>query len=1170
MKKRKTFIALLSALFALVFGAALFTACGQTGGGNSETYFNVTVVMENAPVANATVVFTRTDVEEEPHSFTTGEDGIAHVDLPRVNRDLYHVTVTSGIPDGYGMEEPEGYYTVNTGRNFTINIVPVVEEPKASYTVRVVAPAGANVSLQNRSVFYSKDGIQLGTAPLGTTDATGTLEVETPTEGFLVLGPVTGYNYNRNYSESSPYKLSPDGGEIIFRLIPSTVLANDKELMSAQEKDTFLKRIDNSPSFKETAMGEDGRDTRLYPLSIGAGEERFFTFQPKKSGLFVLYADHTPNCEVTILGESFSLDNNDFKTTLPENKAQGTSMNCNANRTYVFYVRTTAGAENIQLALVDPVFLNETHVEREGTYTLNILEKLPALLSFRPSRNGKYQATIETEGDFVIHQIYNRYATSPTAPTPDDQKNDNAISFNGIYEMNITDDVLYHTDSKGNIDKTQPSNTEWLLRIFTTNPEAEYPIEIRVRIKRLGDPDKGRETETTDVEEPKNLKQAPSFNENTHTLTPVGIYETDARVSKQPDANGYYHLNTLEGPVIYVKLRGHIDPYYTDVSFDSLDTSGSSPYRFNVTTREELDADPTAPYRFVSYSNLLRGYRGVNADGEPVMEGGYSEYYLKYVNDDGVYPLDSTLMEFLKLFAASNSNWLTSFGSSSIDSLWLFSSYYYDDGTPLPAPEPRGEGTKESPYLVNIGSYTVPVSGTTAYLKYTGEGTIVVSGENVTISSVGTDGTFTLTVASAGTYKIAVQYKPGTNVLNPIELTNTNDLTNIPTEGTWYSYRASQDGMYTFTLSNTAITAYATNGAIANLTNLLMKEGAVFTVRLAAEEGTQNATLNVERSEIQTLVPSNANEENAGTQALPYVIDETGLYGAVITADTKTVSYSIRTAGRYTVYSTDSNIRVQRGNNVYARDVYFSVIVEDNPVTFTISAVNGNADVLYFTVDNQYGYDANHPVTVTMTGDAVSGQVSVESVYNDTTQTYVGDHVYHSFTAPQDGLYLFTFSNGSASMDIAGDTRFVHEYLANIYRVVLKANETMSFSLTYTGSNFPVTYSYTITRESMPADGEKDAPKQVTGSSYEYSESMKKGEEYYFVIDNEDGYYISFTSDPAFTVYDLGSSSFNDDRRNASHVVTPNQELYKSEQYVPRRYFVVVANEDCNVTITFQ
>ena len=826
----------------------------------------------------------------------------------------------------------------------------------------------------------------------------------------------------------------------------------------------------------------------------------------------------------------------------------GSSLICQKGHKFTFYIKAQNAKETVSFVILAPAEKNETHVTKAGSYTAQVKENLPALISFRPEKQGKYRLTITSEGNYTIAYIINRYATSANETVTSKQ-----------YEVDIFDRTLYNTDSKGNIDYENPSSAEWLFRITATD-SVSFPHEFGFDITRVGDPDEGRRYDIRFAPEPQEgaLTKAEKPQGD---LRAIGVNKTNARIVRGSD--GKYYLNALTGPVVYVKLRGTIAPYYPDRSFEAIDNDGAiNPYRFNVTTQEEMQ-DPKHPYVLRDYVKLLRGYR-LNEDETDA----YKEYYLKYVNDDGLYPLDDTLKEFLTYFAQDNRYWISSFGASSDDSLYLFSAFYYDDGTPLPAPVPAtGDGTQASPYEVEIGNYSVSASaGTPVYLKYVGGGKVSVAtdGGTLTPEAVEANGVFTL--EADGTVIVTIEYVRGTHQSNPVAITN-GDTVNVNTEGVWYSFTATENGMYDFSFNSSAVSFYNTDGSNATLANLLLKENQTIVFRAAAEGESVSTSARIDKNPIVSEAP----ESGDGSAEAPYVLEDLGLYGAEVEAGT-ILHYTIEKAGRYTLSSDDGNIRVALGSRTYTGNVYVSFTVEaGNGILFDVGSITGS-DTVYFTLSELSGYDEAHAISLTMAGTetSISSQVYIEGEYNESTEKYVGVPVYYSFTAPADGLYVVTFSGSDAMLTVlTQETRYVFEYSSNTYRIVLNQGENVRFSLSATSTSYPYRYTFTIAKNAMPEVGTKDLPE--TAEKKEYALTLAAGERYYFCIDDPAGLRVVLEGDnDLYKIYDLGSSSFNDDRIDDEYKLDPLiANPIQPNETVKKWYIVVIADDDCEAIVRF-
>ncbi|MDE5896438.1 MAG: hypothetical protein K2H43_01340, partial [Clostridia bacterium] len=351
------------------------------------------------------------------------------------------------------------------------------------------------------------------------------------------------------------------------------------------------------------------------------------------------------------------------------NKKQSVYVNGVKNRTYYISLQSSV-TENVRIAIVEPPETNETEVYETGTYKLEIKEKLPAELKFHPKESGIYTLTLENgNSGYLIESI------SPATHQPILGES----SENGTLEMKVLSGEI-----------TQEFTVYRWLRFSSSAATPSYPIEITVTIEKTGE----IVEQTAVINDAVVSERLTKYGAQQGELMQLGVDGTNGRVVKGED--GFFHLDSEDGPVVVVKLKGTIDVFYPDIDFESLDEN-SAEYTIY------LQSD-TAHIYYINYAKFLRGYNYGDKDNT----GAYaSEYYLKYVNDDGVYPLTEELKTFLQRMAAKNQNWLIgSANGYSADSLWLFSAYFYNDGTYTPpdppvAPAPiTGNGTQETPYLL--------------------------------------------------------------------------------------------------------------------------------------------------------------------------------------------------------------------------------------------------------------------------------------------------------------------------------------------------------------------------------------------------------------------------------------------------------------------------------------
>lgn len=183
-----------------------------------------------------------------------------------------------------------------------------------------------------------------------------------------------------------------------------------------------------------------------------------------------------------------------------------------------------------------------------------------------------------------------------------------------------------------------------------------------------------------------------------HRLVGIPLLE-DAVVYKSADGIYRYQIGEQQqanDPQIVVRLttENPTSRYQTSgvpIIYAEKKTNNTAKYVFKATP----DADKNDPFKgdtYVDYRTLLRGFGAyditIGTDRNPIFtepSQKATHYYAKYVNSDGVYPLNDELKTFLQLYCQNNSM-LIEFNVEALKgSEWLFPCYYYEE---IPAENP--------------------------------------------------------------------------------------------------------------------------------------------------------------------------------------------------------------------------------------------------------------------------------------------------------------------------------------------------------------------------------------------------------------------------------------------------------------------------------------------------
>ncbi len=1144
----KRLLIVLSFVFLVTLSIGVFTACGGNDDEDEseKTTYTFTVLLpNNDPAAGVKFTFTKADGGSDfSKEYTTDSTGKITAELPE---DNYRISVVeSTLPNGYAMSND--LYTINfRGQPQTVKLVPLSSLVK--YSFKVTGPAGA--PLNNIPVLYSAT-VTGNQSLLGQTNADGELSISVSAmKGYVFITPPNGFAYNMDYSDNTSYTVSNSGGNVSFHLLTNTRIPTETT-MDNDAKNAFYKAINRSSTFKEAAI-DKGRDAYTVTATLAAGETQYFVFRAPQTGEYTLYADKTSSCEVKLHGNSYNQST--VQNVMSPSKTMGSGMSCTAMQDFVISAKAEA-AETVQFVIVAPPETNNYLISETGSHKVQIKEELPAFVSFRPATEGQYKFSILTEGNFTVN-----FANVNTT--------EKEIVFE-IYNEN-----LFNKDGNGNL-TTEPTNSRWN---FTVNTETQtYPVEITVKFERLGDPTETKKTVINIVEVQSTLSQ---YGAQQGKLTPVGVNGTNARVIKGSDGN--YHLNAANGPIIVIQLKGVIEEYF-DVAFEALDGDGGTPYMFDVTPEQDKN-DPTKPYILNNYAKMLRGFAKMETDtaGNLIPGTPEGEYYIKYVNADGVYPLNDELKEFLQLYANANVGYLSSMNST-LDSLWLFSAFYYDNGD-LPDPVPGiGDGTQDSPYRVEYGTYSITFDAAgTKYLQFltnsfNAQAEISVNGSGVTPSQdiVSSMGMFTLTASSACTVKLSLTAPIGTSIDNPYIISDgyVFDVEIDYYTRIWAGFTANENAIYSFTFtSDVPVSAYEDEYLERAFTteNVIIKNGETVVFLLVSGDyaGAENVTVNIVKSAISTKNPTGG----TGSTETPFTVGEMGLYAAEYNG-TESVHYVLSAPGTYTIKTTDKNATIYANDVLTGEGAGFAITltVENTPVEFLISSYNGKADTVYFEILQKEVNDKNHPFNIQIENsqDSYTGNASfIDKIEVDTrpdgTPIYESEKFYYVFTAQKDGYYTITLNTADANI-LNWDDELLGEVdwgtMTVSYSFLLKANEELCFALAIDESAvsfLPIDVEFTVTWAEPPAEGSIDLPTKVTAGTKTIT--LEANGEYYFEIAKSDVYTVTFSS-ADMKVYNLRGALDNEPQEIVSGFENTFSEWYSS-------YLLVKSEKGGTFEITF-
>lgn len=207
--------------------------------------------------------------------------------------------------------------------------------------------------------------------------------------------------------------------------------------------------------------------------------------------------------------------------------------------------------------------------------------------------------------------------------------------------------------------------------------------DVTITVERIGDVPEWT-TVQTEVPMPSNQ---PKETENPGRILDVPLNSVIVR-----DDKGYYHIDSVTGPYVYVQLKTPTRvnemvsmEYLADYSV------GENEHltQFNYYT-EEFDAETNKGVRtYTNYSKVVLGYAAL-------------------AKNDGLYRVNDLLKTILEDFSKGYSDWIY------YDEYWVAACYYY-------GPEP--DGTENAPYELVGGKNTINLTNGSAYVYYSAAST---------------------------------------------------------------------------------------------------------------------------------------------------------------------------------------------------------------------------------------------------------------------------------------------------------------------------------------------------------------------------------------------------------------------------------------------------------------
>ena len=736
-----------------------------------------------------------------------------------------------------------------------------------------------------------------------------------------------------------------------------------------------------------------------YDVTVGAGETKFFAIAPTTSGTY--HIEKSDDLTYVYLQNQF----------LAEGSATGGGFfppNPVLEKGKTYYFRATNDTEepmNASFVFATPAATSLKLDGVGGTAMLTVYkENANAIIEFKPTAAAKYTATVQGETLAYIKTATSSYGQEFSDDIPDASFVKNSSASAKMTESEIaTGRTIY-----------------FVISIKTDT----YPQNVTVKIVK-----DQNISDTTNVMTVK--ETLTQYGNQEGTLTPVPQNDATNLVYNQRDK--FYHFGTDAGPVVVVMLKGTLPSsrFGEQGMLYSLDTTVRAKYIFDMTSDNDK-ADLTKGNTFEDYRLFLRGFNDfVLTYPEGSKDPIYNEpadittqnYYTKYVNKDGVYPLTEELKVFLEKFYTANAQ--TFFFQVSMSAQegyeWMFPLFYYGE-----------ESSEDEPAIV--GEY--------GFFSMNEGGTVYNIGDNYFGMTLAAN-SYKLTVNADNTYTIeqlqsAGPGGDGTTYYEEIEA------------GVW---AINSDGTYTFSFSDfmgtveRTINFDETNKQV----TFIEYEEMLYIFKVAASNETIDGVY-------ELVSYYDANDERTWS-----IGDD--CYGIVITKEY--FKLTVNADGTYIIEQYVENPRLgtsgyeeyesgewtDNGDGTYT----FSFTDFMGTVTYTVTLENGT---ITFTSDNIAMYVFSKVVE-----EAIDGEYELVSFYdsNDEQAWSVGDDCYgiaitkeyFKLTVNADGTYIIEQYVENPRLGTAGYEEYESgEWTDN-------GDGTYTFSFT----DFMGTVTYTVTLE---------------------------------------------------------------------------------------------------------
>lgn len=662
-KLRNKLVLVLLALCLVVF-AVVLTACGgdkKSSGGTAN--YVVTVKADDAAVSDVkvTVKNGKTTIDNKK----TGSDGKATFKLPKSNS--YTVTL-SDLPDGFEVPA-DAALSFGDGYALTVNLAETF-----SYKVKLVKENGDPFYAENVTVgiCYATNGNCLTPVAI---DQNGLARIEAAKDDYhiQILGLPLEYGYeadengySMHQNEYGSYYWGDDEDDL-YNSLSETVTEQTITIYNVNALDfDAMTELSDEQIAEYAAMDFNIRGGSAYKVSatVPEGATVYYSFTSDYNGDYTLYIPD-PNWftpySVFVNGSFLLGENGGWVST-----KYGYSIETIKGNTY--YINITNNDEDaceVDFVLATPGATSIT-AYGEGEYSVTVYnDKASAVIDFSPAAVGAvYKATVQGDASAAIGYYWDGNAAADmwSGLSSSDFKTGSNCS------VKFTSDMIGYSVYFG----------------ITVKADS-YPATVKVKIEKTN-----TLTDTYNKKTTQDTLTQYTVPED-KDLVPLELDGTVTEANLVLDGNGYYHIGSVTGPIVVVNLTGNLNVSRFSLGgklvYLELTSDGRvAPYVVDVTTDEDR-ASLTKGNTYDDYRFILRGFDDYvysEAGNASIPTNLTGEFYAKYVNADGVYPLTAELKDILKAMTA----WIIDYEERTNNTvlpnaedalLWMFACYYYDE-----------------------------------------------------------------------------------------------------------------------------------------------------------------------------------------------------------------------------------------------------------------------------------------------------------------------------------------------------------------------------------------------------------------------------------------------------------------------------------------------------------